>query len=372
MWNYANPVKTIFGTGQLENLGSLMQQHDMTDAILVSDPFNLKSGLAEKVLACADGRILSIIANVEPNPTCDNVDACAKAAREIGAKAVVALGGGSAMDCAKSTAAAVAMGCSGMDLLKGQPITDALPILAIPTTAGTGSEVGWGAVLSNHATNEKIAIFGNPLFPKLAIVDPVLTLTVPPMVTASTGLDVIAHSLDAMCSVRHNPVSDALGVRAAKLAFENIEECFRNGTNQTARENMAAASNIAGYAFSNTGTTASHACSYLLTAKYRIPHGEACVFTLDRWFPLAAKVRPELETLSQMMGFKNAQDAADKITALKKITGMRTTLAAAGIPDTEEALNELVTAASASGNMRNDINGVSEEMIRSVFLSCRG
>ena len=137
------------------------------------------------------------------------------------------------------------------------------------------------------------------------------------------------------------------------------------------RAAMATASNVAGYAFSNTGTTASHACSYLLTAKYRVPHGEACVFTLDRWFAHAAAVRPELEELSRMMGFESAQAVADRIAYLKQITGMRTTLGQIGVPDTAEALEELVNAAAASGNMKNDINNASLEDIRKVFLSCK-
>lgn len=369
MWTYRNPVRVIFGAGKLEELASLMEENGLDQAILVADPFSAKTGLAEKVKEYAKGRIVAIASDVEPNPTCDNVDACAKKAREVEAKAVIALGGGSAMDCAKSTAAAVAMKCSGMDLLKGKPITDALPLIAVPTTAGTGSEVGWGAVLSNHATNEKIAIFGNPIFPKLAIVDPVLTYTVPPAVTASTGLDVIAHSLDAMCSVRHNPISDGLAVRAAKLAFENLETAFKDGKNEEARANMAMASNIAGYAFSNTGTTGSHACSYLLTAKYRIPHGEACVLTLDAWFKRAAKVRPELNELAKMMGFAEADAVADRLTELKKITGMRMTLTEMGVPDTKEAMDELVEAAAASGNMVNDINGVTKAVIEEVYNS---
>lgn len=367
MWSYANPVKVVFGAGSLENLGEVMEKHGFDQALLVADPFSAKTGLAEKVREYAKGRILAITSDVEPNPTCDNVDACTAIARAVGAKIIVGLGGGSAMDCAKSTAAAVAMECSGMDLLKGKPVTDCLPLIEIPTTAGTGSEVGRGAVLSNHETNEKIAIFGDVMFPKLAIVDPVLTYTVPPAVTASTGLDVIAHSFDAMCSVKHNPISDGLAVRAAKLAFENLLAAFEDGKNEEARVNMAMASNIAGYAFSNTGTTGSHACSYLLTAKYHIPHGEACALTLDVWFKKAAKIRPELNDLSRMAGFADAASAAERITELKKATGMRMTLTAMGVPDTREAIEELVSAAAASGNMVNDINGVSRDMIKEVF-----
>lgn len=371
MWKYHNPVEVVFGTGRIKELGQIMADRDLDRALIVSDPFTHQSGVADQLREYAGGRVLDIVSDVEPNPTCDNVDACTARAREIGARAIIALGGGSAMDCAKSTAAATAMGCTGMELLHGKPITDALPIIAVPTTAGTGSEVGWGAVLSDHATNSKIAIFGNPLFPRVALVDPVLTYTVPPKVTASTGLDVIAHSLDAMCSVRSNPVSDALAVRAASLAFENLEAAFRNGSDPVARENMSMASTIAGYAFSNTGTTGSHACSYLLTAKYHIPHGEACALTLDSWFRKDAVVRPELNALSRMMGFADANAVADRIVELKNITGVRTTLTAMGVPDTQEAMEELVNNAAASGNMTNDISKATKEDIASILNALR-
>lgn len=371
MWKYYNPVEVVFGTGKLEELGQLMAEQGMDRALIVSDPFPHRSGVAEQLKQYAGGRVLDIISEVEPNPTCDNVDACTARARAIGAQSIIALGGGSAMDCAKSTAAAAAMNCTGLELLRGKPITAALPIIAVPTTAGTGSEVGWGAVLSDHATNSKIAIFGSPMFPKLALVDPVLTYTVPPAVTASTGLDVIAHSLDAMCSVRANPVSDGLAVRAAKLAFENLEAAFHDGSDPVARERMAMASTIAGYAFSNTGTTGSHACSYLLTAKYRIPHGEACALTLDAWFRKDAAVRPVLHVLSRMMGFADANAAADRVAELKRVTGMRTTLTAMGVPDTREAFDELVENAAASGNMTNDICGATREDIASILEALR-
>ena len=159
--------------------------------------------------------------------------------------------------------------------------------------------------------------------------------------------------------------------RAAKLAFENLEAAFRDGSDAVARERMAMASTIAGYAFSNTGTTGSHACSYLLTAKYHIPHGEACALTLDAWFRKDAAVRPLLHTLSRMMGFADANAAADRLAELKELTGMRTTLTAMGVPDTQEALDELAANAAASGNMANDICKATREDIASLFASLR-
>ena len=118
-------------------------------------------------------------------------------------------------------------------------------------------------------------------------------------------------------------------------------------------------------------TTGSHACSYLLTAKYHIPHGEACALTLDAWFRKDAAVRPLLHTLSRMMGFADANAAADRLAELKELTGMRTTLTAMGVPDTQEALDELAANAAASGNMANDICKATREDIASLFASLR-
>ena len=372
-FQYNQLVPVVFGNGAIRELGQKVKDLGCKKVLCVYDSGVKVAGIAPKAEESLRNAGVEYVVfdKITADPTDILVNECGALAKAEGVDGVVAVGGGSSMDCAKAAAAAAAMDCTGLELLRGRPVTDALPLIAVPTTAGTGSEVGWGAVLSDHAANAKIAIFGSPMFPRLALVDPVLTYTVPPAVTASTGLDVIAHSLDAMCSVRANPVSDGLAVRAAKLAFENLEAAFRDGSDAVARERMAMASTIAGYAFSNTGTTGSHACSYLLTAKYHIPHGEACALTLDAWFRKDAAVRPLLHTLSRMMGFADANAAADRLAELKELTGMRTTLTAMGVPDTQEALDELAANAAASGNMANDICKATREDIASLFASLR-
>ena len=114
MWKYYNPVEVVFGTGKLDELGQLMAERGLDRALIVSDPFTHRSGVAARLKECAGGRVLDIISEVEPNPTCDNVDACARRARELGARSIIGLGGGSAMDCAKAAAAAAAMDCTGL------------------------------------------------------------------------------------------------------------------------------------------------------------------------------------------------------------------------------------------------------------------
>lgn len=369
MWRYYQPVEVIFGEGEVKNLDKYMGERALNRALLIADPFIQQSGLAEKIASLSQGRVLDIISEVEPNPTVQNVDHSAERARELGAECIIAVGGGSSMDCAKSTAVAVKQGCSARDLMAGRAIQEALPVLAIPTTAGTGSEVTAGAVLSDKERGEKVALFGNAIFPTLSIVDPELTYSCPPAVTSRSGIDVIAHALDAMTSVKANPATDALAVRAARLAFENLERAVSDGSDAHARQNMSMASVIAGLAFSQTGTTGAHACSYILTSKYHLPHGEACAFTLDYWFRVNAKVKPELEAYASQMGFAGVEALCERIAVLKQKFGFKKNLAEAGIAASD--LDEVVHSAMGSGNMANNMAQIGYEGVMALFESLK-
>ncbi|MGI6095463.1 MAG: iron-containing alcohol dehydrogenase family protein [Lachnospiraceae bacterium] len=366
---YYQPVNVMFGTGMAANVGELMKENGLDRALMIADPFNVRSGLAQKIKDASDGRILDVISDVEPNPSVANINACAKRAEEIGAKCVVAVGGGSAMDCAKSTAVAVQCHCTGADLIEGFAFDQALPVIAIPTTAGTGSEVTAGAVISDKEKGVKVAIFGTAIFPTLAIVDPELTYSCPPSVTSRSGIDVIAHALDAMTSVKANAITDTLAVQAAKLAFQNLERAVENGEDREARDQMSLACVTAGLAFSQTGTTGSHACSYILTSKYQIPHGEACAFTLEHWLRENVKVKPELETYAREIGFSDLETLCGKIREMKEKFGFKITLADAGISLDE--LDEVVDSSMASGNMSNNIAQIGREGVKNLFLNLR-
>lgn len=365
MWKYYQPTDICFEIGAIKKLGELMAAKQIDKAMIVADPFSKKSGLAEKIAEYAGGRVLGIIDEVEPNPTWQNIDACIAMGKELGAECIIGLGGGSAMDCAKSTAAALKLGLCGKDLLCNPPIKEALPVIAIPTTAGTGSEVTAGAVVSDKEHNIKTAIFGPAIFPLLAVIDPELTFTCPPAVTASSGIDVLAHALDAMTSVKASPATDALASYAAALVFENLEAAYLDGSNREARVKMSEACVVAGLAFSQTGTTGSHACSYILTAKYGLPHGEACAFTLDSWFAINAGVRPELNDLAKRMGFTDALAVSQAVSGLKKKLGLRSRLSEIGV--TLDDLNEIAANSNASGNMANNVAKIGVEGIKELF-----
>lgn len=365
MWKFYQPTDIYLEAGAISSIGNIMEEKGIDKAMIVADPFSEQSGLAKRIADAAGNRVVGIISDVEPNPTYKNVNVCIAKAKELGVQSIIGLGGGSAMDCAKSTAAAIKMGIKGEDLLKNPVITEALPIIAIPTTAGTGSEVTAGAVISDKENNIKTAIFGPAIFPKVALVDPELTYTCPRAVTASSGIDVLAHSLDALTSVKASPATDALAVYAAKLVFKYLERAYIDGRDKEARDKMSEACLVAGLAFSQTGTTGSHACSYILTAKYGVPHGEACAFTLDAWFKENAKVRPELNELAKMIGFANANAVADEVNILKHKLGLRSKLSEIGVM--LDDLDEIAKCSNASGNMTNNVAHIGESGIRALF-----
>ena len=227
-WNYQQPVKIIFGNGKISALKEVIAEIGETDGILICSRSFRKSGLADKVIAEADGLLTAVYSDVSPNPEVSEVDACAELMREKGSKFVVALGGGSVMDLAKA-AATIATVDESIRLYHGTgkalPETF-LPLIAVPTTSGTGSEVTSVSVLSDHATGKKAPIFSPNFFPAYAVVDPELTYTCPPTVTACSGIDVLCQSIEGYWSVNHQPICDALAIHAAKLVFEHLPICL--------------------------------------------------------------------------------------------------------------------------------------------------
>jgi alcohol dehydrogenase len=334
--NFMNktPVKIIFGSNKLNELYSILKENDLHNGMLVCDPYFINSGLANKIMHYSKGLLTDIFFDVSPNPTVSNVDTCAEIIKNKNIQFLAALGGGSSLDCAKAAASVcktdhsiVQYHSSNRNLNK-----EHLPLIAIPTTSGTGSEVSRKSVLSDPLRGIKAPISSENFYPTIAIVDPILTLTLPQRVTVSTGFDALAHALEAYSSRFHKPDSDANAVSAAKLIFENLYSAYKNGSDLEAREKMSQASVLAGLAADAAGSTASHACSYPLTYLYDLRHGEACAFTLDSFIRINAEAEEgRLHNLAKQIGFENAYHMADRIQEMKKKMGMKTTLKEAGI-----------------------------------------
>lgn len=364
-WTQYSPTKIFFGSGEAHNIGKHLRGSGYRRLLLVADPFMTKSGVAQRIVADAGGLITDVFDHVDPNPTIVNVNDAAAAVRATSADGVVALGGGSALDTAKAAAAAVGSGLSAEQLVKGSPVTSALPVIAVPTTAGTGSEVTAVAIVSWPERHIKFPLGSPLLYPRVALDDPALVYSAPGRVIAASGIDVIDHCLDALSSVKHTPLTDNNALNGARIAFANLERAAKQ-RDHGAIDQMMLASLIAGLAFSQTGTTGSHAASYYLTSKYGVPHGEATAFTEDAWFPINAQARPEINELVQRIGFPDAGAVAHRLGELKKSLGLRTTLEELGVPlaDLDEVAQQTIDA----NNYANNVAQLDLEAVKRLFL----
>ncbi|MBR2801699.1 MAG: iron-containing alcohol dehydrogenase [Erysipelotrichaceae bacterium] len=368
-WNYAQPVPILFGNGRIKELGEEVRKLNKKKGLLITSHSFVTRGIALEILKESEGLLAAVYGEISPNPDITECQTCVDLLKEINCDFVVALGGGSVLDCAKAAAAIAASDLPVSAYLEGEPVpSEALSLIAVPTTAGTGSEVTSVAVLSDHARGLKKPLAGNALYPSLAIVDPELTVTMPPFTTACTGMDAFCHSLEAYWSIHHQPICDALAVYALKLILQNIRIAYREPENREAREKMAEASLIAGLAFTIPKTTAPHACSYPLTSMFDIAHGEACALTIDWFLRLNAKEDKEgrLQRLAEELGFTDCKVFAEEIVSLKKDLGLRRDLKDLGID--EETFERLVQG-STSSNLFNNPVTVTEEHLRQLYRS---
>lgn len=367
-WDYRQPVAIVFGSGKLAELGQIARQCGYANGLVVADPFFEKSGLVAQVLQSSDGRVTGAFTEISPNPDVEEVDACARRLRSGNHDFVVALGGGSALDCAK---AAAGIAPSGDSIRRyhgtGIPLPpDHLPVIAVPTTAGTGSEVTCVSVVSDRSRGVKAPIVSEHFYPVCALIDPALTATLPPQVTASTGIDVLCHALEGFWSRGHQPICDALALQAARQVFRFLPRAYENPGDMAAREGMCEASVMAGLAFTLPKTTASHACSFPLTNRYHIPHGEACGLTLD-WFIRVNRGGPEggrVEEFAGMLGFADAETLAEEVAALKRRLKLRTDLRDLQLDEAE--LRQLVQE-SHHPNLNNNPVAVTDEMLWEMY-----
>ncbi len=370
-WEFNLPVKLVFGSGKRSDLAKYIDEIGGSRGVLVCGNSFCKNGVADEFLRLGGGKIVEIFSDIRPNPTTDNVNDCVRLMREVDADFAVALGGGSPMDCCKA-ACAIVRGDDNIEPYHslGKPISakEAIPMIAVTTTSGTASEVTNISVLTDINKNLKQPMNDPAMYPKIAVIDPELTLTVPPQVTASTGLDVLSHAIESYWSTLNQPICSACSIYAARLVFEWLEKAYTEPENLTAREKMAEASIVAGVAFSHPRTTGSHACSFPLTNIYGIPHGEACAFTLDYFVKFNAKHADSdgrLDALAKDCGFDSAYEMADEISAMKKRMGMRSRLSEIGCTS-DEQIAELTKKSMSMLMKRNPIE-LSESDIGEMY-----
>lgn len=335
-WTFQLPTAVTFGDGcltQLPQIAATLGKRPM----LVADKDLVKLLPFARVQAVLPDA--PVFSDVTPNPEVALVDRLAAQLRSGQHDVVVAVGGGSAMDCAKAAACLAAGDRPSIRPVhsEGAPLGAArLPLIAVPTTSGTGSEVTPFAVLSDTEKQVKGPIAGDALYPVHAVVDPRLTHTLPLKVTIATGLDALSHAIEGYWSKNHQPVCDLLAIEAARLICANLKRAAQQPGDAEARSAMSYAATLAGAAFQLPKNAMVHACSFPLSARFHLAHGAACAFTLEEAIQFNAPVMGDrLTAFLRGAGLGSAQELIALIRDLKRLGGLPCTLAEAGIPASE-------------------------------------
>ncbi|MCX8997183.1 iron-containing alcohol dehydrogenase [Rhizobiaceae bacterium BDR2-2] len=380
------PREMLIGGGSRFRLPSLLKSLGVCRPLLVCDPVMQKLGHAGVLLQVLekDGIDAAVFSEVVEDPTDISVTALVKRVSGGGHDCLVALGGGSAMDTAKAGAI---VATSGEDLrrLKVPRIVDfaAMPVIAVPTTSGTGSEVTRAAVVTDTTASEKMLILGTAALPVAAIVDYELTLTCPYRVTVDTGIDALTHALEALVNRNGNAHAEALALSALKLIGANLEKVANNPDDRDAREAMMLGATHAGLAVSNTSTALIHGLSRPIGAFFHVPHGmsNAMVLPLVTRFSRGFAMR-EYAAAAHALGYADAADS-DEAASSKLVDAFIGLNDRLQVPTLEEygvdrvryfdLLPEMVRQGLASGTPANNPRVPSEaEMARLYELAYDG
>lgn len=351
-----NAVKTsFFGKGAVQLLGPELQKMGIARALLVTDRFLYESGSAARVADVLSGAGVefAVYYNVQPNPTVQVVNDCIAAASAIGAQMLIALGGGSAIDTAKAASIVLANGGT-VEQYEGtdKSARPGLPIVAINTTAGTGSECTAFYIVTDPVRHSKMAMVDANCMVAIAINDTDFMRSMPPKLTAATGMDAMTHAIEAVLSKNASPITDKDAVWAITAIAEYLPRAVKDGNDEQARTMMAYAENVAGMAFSNAGLGMVHAMAHALGGRYNLPHGVCNAVLLPYVLAFDAQ-RPEFgprfQTIARAMQLPGAE-------------AMQPQQAAAAVVAAVQGLNQTVGIASSL----KELNKVEPEHFRDL------
>ncbi|OQB54392.1 MAG: 1,3-propanediol dehydrogenase [Deltaproteobacteria bacterium ADurb.Bin151] len=278
IFSFTGAKKIVFGNGSLLTLAGHLNEHHAKNPLVVIDKNLAKTGLHEKIasILVSEGIKFTVFDQVEPEPRIELADEGAALCLKNKCDSVIGIGGGSAMDVAKAIAVIATNKGAAVDYLGLNKVPKpGLPKIMIPTTAGTGSEVTFTAVFIRKNLKKKEGMNSPHLYPDLALLDPELTLSLPPEPTAHTGLDALCHAIESYTSINASPLSEMFSLEAIALIAENLRTCVHDGKNIAARERMLLGSLYAGIGLANAGVTAVHSLSYPLGGKFGVGHGLA-------------------------------------------------------------------------------------------------
>lgn len=323
-------------------LKRVLQKENIRRVLIVTDAGIVRSGIAAQLEAVLDEDDISyaVYDQTRPNPTVVNVEQALSLYRRYRCQALIAIGGGSSMDCAKAVGARLARPGTPLGKLKGTlRILRPLPtLIAIPTTAGTGSETTLAAVITDTQAQHKYVMNDFVLIPKYAVLDARLTLSLPPHLTATTGMDALTHAVEAYIGRSTTRQTRQEALEATRLVFANVERAYRNGKDYEARSNMLTAAYRAGIAFSRSYVGYVHAVAHSLGGQYNIPHGLANAVLLPYVLEsYGSCIHRKLHDLAVAAGVASPQEE-DAGAAAKFIRAIRQLNARMGIPETLEGI----------------------------------
>jgi alcohol dehydrogenase class IV len=274
---YFGPTKIIFGNGSsTSEVESEMSALKCSRAVVVTDQGIIKAGLLDKITKSLGDKCVGVFSDVPQDSGMDVIDRAAAFAKEKGADILISVGGGSVIDTAKGMCILLTEGGSLADFEGIQILTrPQTPHIVIPTTAGTGSEVNWNAIVFDENKGQKRLIVESYNVPRVAILDPMLTAKLPPLLTASTGMDAMTHAVEAISSLQREPIADAMGMHAIRLLNKYLPLCIKNGSDMEARGQVQLAATMAGWSFGNAMIGIVHAMAHSIGAVAHVPHGVA-------------------------------------------------------------------------------------------------
>lgn len=307
---YQQLCPVLFGAGALSRLGELITDYKAKRVFIVCDKGVQSTGLIEHIKGILDkNSIKSIVYDgVMPDAPAEMVNEAGVFANDFEADLILGIGGGSSLDTAKAVSVLRdnPAPISNYYLSNGGTFEKKTPLILIPTASGTGSEVTIMSVIHDADSDAKEAVFRAADY---AVVDPELTMTAPPSVTAATGLDALSHVIEAYTSLTHNPKADVLALEAIRLIVDNLEKAYKNGNDLEARTKLSFASNIAGMAFNDAGVHFGHAAAHEFGIQFHMPHGVGCALTLPEVVCVAAEAMPDrVENIAAVLGYTDKDE----------------------------------------------------------------
>ncbi|NLB90277.1 MAG: iron-containing alcohol dehydrogenase [Clostridiales bacterium] len=345
------------GEGAFNKLPSYLKNLQLKSILIITDQGIVKAGLLEGFLAALDENEMQYVVfdQVVANPTIENIESCVALYRQYHCQGIVAVGGGSPMDCAKGAGARIARPNKKIPDLKGLlKVRKKLPpLVAVPTTAGTGSETTIAAVVTDSESHHKYAINDPMLIPHTAVMDPLLTTKLPKHITSTTGMDALCHAVEAYIGKGNTKQTKADAVEAVTLIFDHLYRAYENGEDIVARKNMQKASFLAGRAFTRAYVGWVHAIAHTLGGFYQIPHGLANAVVMPYVFRAYGKsAYQKLAQLGEIIGVKGDTQQEKAEAFIKEIEHLNEKM---GIEKTfpqirEEDIQQMVQYAASEAN----------------------